>query len=102
MMMGIGLRMAVGAQAKDILRPFLAEPGILRLFGGIAGILLGHGVSFAVRAVLHCATTGRKAEKCHRKNSLPVLFLVPFQDFAYHLHQWAVFFPKLATVDQGG
>jgi ABC-type antimicrobial peptide transport system permease subunit len=49
----IGLRMAVGARAKDIRRQFLAEAVILCLFGGMAGILLGHGVSLAVAALLH-------------------------------------------------
>jgi ABC-type antimicrobial peptide transport system permease subunit len=52
----IGLRMAVGARAKDILLQFLAEAVILCLFGGIAGILLGHGVSLAVRVLLHWRT----------------------------------------------
>ena len=52
----IGLRMAVGARAKDILRQFLAEVVILCLFGGIAGILLGRGVSLAVRLLLHWRT----------------------------------------------
>jgi ABC-type antimicrobial peptide transport system permease subunit len=49
----IGLRMAVSARAKDIRRQFLAEAVILCLFGGIAGILLGHGLSLAVAALLH-------------------------------------------------
>jgi ABC-type antimicrobial peptide transport system permease subunit len=49
----IGLRMAVGARAKDIRRQFLAEAVILCLFGGAAGILLGHGVSVMVAALLH-------------------------------------------------
>jgi ABC-type antimicrobial peptide transport system permease subunit len=49
----IGLRMAVGARAKDIRHQFLAEAVILCLFGGIVGILLGHGVSLAVAALLH-------------------------------------------------
>jgi ABC-type antimicrobial peptide transport system permease subunit len=49
----IGLRMSVGARAKDIRRQFLAEAVILCVFGGIAGILLGHGVSLAVATLLH-------------------------------------------------
>ena len=52
----IGLRMAVGARAKDIRRQFLVEAVILCLFGGITGILLGHGVSLAVAAILHWRT----------------------------------------------
>ncbi len=52
----IGLRMAVGARAKDILRQFLVEAVVLCLAGGIAGILLGRGVSVAVTALLHWPT----------------------------------------------
>jgi len=52
----IGLRMAVGARAKDILRQFLAEGVILCLLSGVAGILLGHGMSLAVTALLHWRT----------------------------------------------
>jgi ABC-type antimicrobial peptide transport system permease subunit len=48
----IGVRMAVGARARDILRQFLIESVILCLFGGIAGILLGHGASFIVSTVV--------------------------------------------------
>ncbi len=52
----IGLRMAVGARAKDILRQFLVEAVVLCLAGGIVGILLGHGASFAITALLHWPT----------------------------------------------
>jgi ABC-type antimicrobial peptide transport system permease subunit len=48
----IGLRMAVGARAGDILCQFLTEAVLLCLFGGIVGILLGHGSSVAVTALL--------------------------------------------------
>ena len=44
----IGIRMAVGARTGDILRQFLIEAVVLCLAGGIAGILLGRGVSVAV------------------------------------------------------
>jgi len=44
----IGLRMAVGARTRDILRQFLAEAVALSVLGGIAGIGLGIGVSRAV------------------------------------------------------
>jgi putative ABC transport system permease protein len=37
----IGLRMAVGARRRDILRQFLTEAVVLSLIGGVAGILLG-------------------------------------------------------------
>ena len=40
----IGIRMAVGARARDILRQFLIEAVVLCLAGGVVGILLGRGV----------------------------------------------------------
>ena len=52
----IGLRMAVGARARDILRQFLVEAVILCLAGGVAGILVGRGVSLAVTAFLNWPT----------------------------------------------
>ena len=52
----IGLRMAVGARARDILRQFLVEAVVLCLLGGAAGILFGRGGSFAVRKLLHWPT----------------------------------------------
>ncbi len=48
----IGLRMAVGAWSRDILQQFLAESVILCLCGGVAGILVGRGVSYLVRILL--------------------------------------------------
>jgi putative ABC transport system permease protein len=41
----IGLRMAVGARARDVLRQFLLEAVILALAGGAAGLALGYGGS---------------------------------------------------------
>jgi macrolide transport system ATP-binding/permease protein len=52
----IGIRMAVGAQARDILRQFLVEAVVLCLAGGIAGISLGRGGSAAITALLHWPT----------------------------------------------
>ena len=49
----IGLRMAVGARARDILRQFLVEAVVLCLAGGAMGILLGHGGSHLVELLLH-------------------------------------------------
>jgi ABC-type antimicrobial peptide transport system permease subunit len=49
----IGLRMAVGARSRDILRQFLVEAVVLCLVGGALGILLGHGGSHLVRLLLH-------------------------------------------------
>jgi putative ABC transport system permease protein len=44
----IGLRMAVGARAKDILSQFLVEAVTLALVGGMCGIILGIVGSYAV------------------------------------------------------
>jgi ABC-type antimicrobial peptide transport system permease subunit len=52
----IGLRMAVGARATDILRQFLTEAVLLCLLGGIAGIALGRGVSITITALLRWPT----------------------------------------------
>ncbi|MBU3944158.1 MAG: ABC transporter permease [Proteobacteria bacterium] len=48
----IGLRMAVGARGRDILRQFLVEAVVLCLTGGAMGIVLGHGGSQLVRLLL--------------------------------------------------
>jgi ABC-type antimicrobial peptide transport system permease subunit len=52
----IGLRMAVGARAADILRQFLIEAVVLCLLGGAMGIVLGRGASFLVRVLLRWPT----------------------------------------------
>ncbi len=48
----IGLRMAVGADARDILRQFLVEAVVLCLVGGFIGILVGRGGSLLVGAMM--------------------------------------------------
>ena len=52
----IGLRMAVGAWSRDILQQFLVESVLLCFCGGIAGILLGRGISLLVTAFLSWPT----------------------------------------------
>jgi ABC-type antimicrobial peptide transport system permease subunit len=52
----IGLRMAVGARARDILRQFLVEAVVLCLLGGAMGILFGRGGSFVFRVLLRWPT----------------------------------------------
>jgi ABC-type antimicrobial peptide transport system permease subunit len=52
----IGLRMAVGARTRDILRQFLTEAVILCLLGGSVGILVGRGASLAVTMFLRWKT----------------------------------------------
>ena len=44
----IGLRRAVGATRKDVLFQFLAEAVIISMAGGIAGILVGAGLSAGI------------------------------------------------------
>lgn len=48
----IGIRMAVGARQRDIMRQFLTESVILCLAGGIIGIILGHGGSMIIAKAL--------------------------------------------------
>ncbi len=48
----IGLRMAVGARTKDILRQFLSEAVGLSVVGGMAGIALGVAVSRSLTGAL--------------------------------------------------
>jgi ABC-type antimicrobial peptide transport system permease subunit len=52
----IGLRMAVGARARDILRQFLVEAVVLCLVGGAFGILVGRGTSLLVRTLKNWPT----------------------------------------------
>ncbi len=52
----IGLRMAVGAWSRDILQQFLVEAVLLCFCGGIAGILVGRGISVLVTAFLKWPT----------------------------------------------
>jgi ABC-type antimicrobial peptide transport system permease subunit len=49
----IGLRMAVGARAKDILRQFLIEAIVLCLSGGIIGIIVGCSGSWLIKYFKH-------------------------------------------------
>jgi putative ABC transport system permease protein len=47
----IGIRKALGAYSKDILKQFLIEAMVLTGTGGVLGTLIGFGVAFLVRAV---------------------------------------------------
>lgn len=52
----IGLRMAVGAKAKDILQQFLVEAIMLCLSGGVVGIILGLTISHLITLLLKWPT----------------------------------------------
>jgi ABC-type antimicrobial peptide transport system permease subunit len=52
----IGLRMAVGARPRDVLRQFLTEAVLLCMAGAIVGIALGHGVSMTITTMLNWPT----------------------------------------------
>lgn len=49
----IGLRMSVGARGVDILNQFLIEAILLSVTGGVIGVLLGIGASYAVKMFAH-------------------------------------------------
>ncbi len=44
----IGVRLAIGASRKDVLRQFLTEAMLISVIGGVAGIFLGVALPFAV------------------------------------------------------
>jgi putative ABC transport system permease protein len=52
----IGLRMAVGARSRDILAQFLVEAMTLAVAGGVAGILIGLGVSQTIASLANWTT----------------------------------------------
>ena len=47
----IGVRRAVGASQRDILAQFLSEAVLISLAGGVAGILVGGGLSFGIERI---------------------------------------------------
>jgi putative ABC transport system permease protein len=47
----IGIRLAIGAQPRDVLFQFLVEAVVLSLLGGIMGILLGAGTALLLPIV---------------------------------------------------
>ena len=50
----IGLRMSVGARGIDILNQFLIEAILLSVTGGLIGVALGVGASYAIKFIAHC------------------------------------------------
>ncbi|GIW81269.1 MAG: multidrug ABC transporter substrate-binding protein [Gemmatales bacterium] len=56
----IGIRMAVGAKAKDILRQFLVEAVLLSSIGGVIGVALGTAASVLAMMALNTLTNGTR------------------------------------------
>jgi putative ABC transport system permease protein len=52
----IGIRLAVGARARDILRQFLVEAVLLSSIGGVIGVLLGVAASLLITNILSSLT----------------------------------------------
>jgi putative ABC transport system permease protein len=48
----IGIRLAIGALAREVRLQFLTEAVVLCCFGGLVGILLGFGLSFSLAGAL--------------------------------------------------
>ncbi len=56
----IGIRMAVGARSKDILRQFLIEAILLSAIGGVIGVALGIAASAGATLLINTFTLGTK------------------------------------------
>ncbi|MGB7328948.1 MAG: ABC transporter permease [Rubripirellula sp.] len=54
----IGIRMAIGARGKDILRQFLIESVVLSCIGGAIGIATGTGASMAATVLINAYKPG--------------------------------------------
>ena len=54
----IGIRMAVGARGKDIMRQFLVEAILLSAFGGVVGFLLGAATSAGATTLINSFSSG--------------------------------------------
>jgi putative ABC transport system permease protein len=56
----IGIRMALGARPRDILRQFLVEAAVLSSIGGVIGIALGVGASAGIATLINALMPASK------------------------------------------
>jgi putative ABC transport system permease protein len=56
----IGIRLAVGARERDILRQFLVEAVLLSFIGGVLGFALGVAASTSLTMLINAVTSGTK------------------------------------------
>jgi putative ABC transport system permease protein len=56
----IGIRMAVGATSRDILRQFLMEAVVLSCVGGVIGFVMGMAGSIGMTQLINSITSGTK------------------------------------------
>jgi putative ABC transport system permease protein len=56
----IGIRMAVGARPRDILRQFLVEAVVLSCIGGLIGFVVGISAATTMTLVINSLTSGTK------------------------------------------
>ena len=54
----IGIRMAVGARPRDILRQFLVESVMLSCIGGVVGVGLGVAASVGITVAINAVSSG--------------------------------------------
>ncbi len=54
----IGIRMAIGARGKDIMRQFLVESIVLSCIGGFIGVVLGISASVGVTLLINSVSSG--------------------------------------------
>jgi putative ABC transport system permease protein len=71
----IGIRKAIGATSRAILKQFLLESTVLAGFGGLLGVGVGIGLAFLVRAIAPAITpaTGALADFTPVLSAPPVL-----------------------------
>jgi putative ABC transport system permease protein len=54
----IGIRMAVGARGRDIMRQFLVEAVMLSSIGGVVGFVLGIAASVGITSAINSFSSG--------------------------------------------